>query len=255
MEEKSLAGGHNTIDALGQFRLHPVLGTFGDDLHVSQSVLYMLASSVLILLFLYLGMRRRAIVPGRFQAAAELAYEFIYRMASDQIGHQGRRFFPFIFTLFFFILFGNYIGLIPGSFTYTSHIAVTAGLAIMVFVVALVVALVSQGVKFFTHFLPEGAPIAMAPLLVPIEILTFLSRPVSLSIRLFANMVAGHVMFEMFAAFTILLGGLHLIGPVLGVAPLIVNMALMALELLVGALQAYVFAILTCIYLREAVAH
>ncbi len=255
MEEKSLAGGQNTIDALGQFRLHPVLGALGTDLYISQSVLYMLVSSVLILLFLYLGMRRRAIVPGRFQAAAELAYEFIYRMASDQIGHEGKRFFPFIFTLFFFILFGNYIGLIPGSFTYTSHIAVTAALAIMVFVVALIVALVSQRLKFFTHFLPEGAPIAMAPLLVPIEILTFLSRPVSLSIRLFANMVAGHVMFEMFAGFTILLGGLHLIGPVLGIAPLIVNMALMALELLVGALQAYVFAILTCIYLREAVAH
>ena len=255
MEEKSLAGGQNTIDALGQFRLHPVLGALGTDLYISQSVLYMLVSSVLILLFLYLGMRRRAIVPGRFQAAAELAYEFIYRMASDQIGHEGKRFFPFIFTLFFFILFGNYIGLIPGSFTYTSHIAVTAALAIMVFVVALIVGLVSQRLKFFTHFLPEGAPIAMAPLLVPIEILTFLSRPVSLSIRLFANMVAGHVMFEMFAGFTILLGGLHLIGPVLGIAPLIVNMALMALELLVGALQAYVFAILTCIYLREAVAH
>ncbi len=251
----SLAGGHSTIDALGQFRLHPVLGALGTDFYVSQSVLYMLASSVLILLFLYVGMRRRAIVPGRLQAAVELAYEFIYRMASDQIGHEGRRFFPFVFTLFFFILFGNYIGLIPGSFTYTSHIAVTAALAVMVFAVALIVALLSQGVKFFTHFLPEGAPIAMAPLLVPIEILTFLSRPVSLSIRLFANMVAGHVMFEMFAAFTILLGGLHLVGPVLGVAPLIVNMALMALELLVGALQAYVFAILTCIYLREAVAH
>ena len=250
-----MAGGQNTIDALGQFRLHPVLGALGADLYISQSVLYMLASSALILLFLYLGMRRRAIVPGRFQAAAELAYEFIDRMASDQIGQQGKRFFPFIFTLFFFILFGNYIGLIPGSFTYTSHIAVTAALAILVFAVALIASLVSQGLKFFTHFLPEGAPIAMAPLLVPIEILTFLSRPVSLSIRLFANMVAGHVMFEMFAGFTILLGGLHLIGPVLGVAPLVVNMALMALELLVGALQAYVFAILTCIYLREAVAH
>jgi len=250
-----LAAGENKIDALGQFTLHPVLGSLGTQLHVSQSVIYMLVSSALILLFLYLGMRPGAIVPGRFQAAAELAYEFIYRMASDQIGHEGRRFFPFIFTLFFFILIGNYIGLIPGSFTYTSHIAVTAALAIMVFVVALVVALATQRMKFFGHFLPEGAPIAMAPLLVPIEILTFLSRPVSLSIRLFANMVAGHVMFEMFAAFTILLGGIHLIGPVLGAAPLIVNMALMALELLVGALQAYVFAILTCIYLREAVAH
>ena len=141
-------------------------------------------------------------------------------MASDQIGHEGKRFFPFVFTLFFFILVGNYIGLIPGSFTFTSEIAVTAALAIMVFVVAVIVSLASQGFGFFTHFMPEGAPIAMAPLLVPIEILTFLSRPVSLSIRLFANMVAGHVMFEMFAAFTIMLGGIHLIGPLLGVAPL-----------------------------------
>ena len=250
-----MAAEQKSIDALGQFKLHPVLGTLGEQLHVSQSVLFMLLSSVLILLFLYAGMRPRAIVPGRLQAAAELAYEFIYNMASDQIGPQGRRFFPFVFTLFSFILVGNYIGLFPGAFTYTSHIAVTAALAIMVFVIAVIVSLTSQGLKFFTHFMPEGAPIALAPLLVPIELLTFLSRPVSLSIRLFANMVAGHVMFDMFAAFTIMLGGLHLIGPVLGVAPLIVNMALMALELLVGALQAYVFAILTCIYLREAVAH
>jgi F-type H+-transporting ATPase subunit a len=250
-----LAAESNKIDALGQFSLHPVLGGLGTQLHVSQSVIYMLVSSVLIVLFLYLGMRPRAIVPGRFQSAAELAYEFVYHMASDQIGHQAKRFFPFVFTLFFFILFGNYLGLIPGSFTYTSHIAVTAALAIMVFVIAVVVSLMSQGMSFFAHFLPEGAPVALAPLLVPIEILSFLSRPVSLSIRLFANMVAGHVMFEMFAAFTIMLGGIHLIGPLLGAAPLIVNIALMALELLVGALQAYVFAILTCIYLREAVAH
>ena len=250
-----MAAADNKIDALGQFELHPVLGPLGAQLHLSQSVLYMLLSAVLILLFLYVGMRPRAVVPGRFQAAAELAYEFIHTMASDQIGHSGTRFFPFIFTLFFFILVGNYVGLIPGSFTYTSHIAVTAALALMVFFVALIVALATQRMHFFRHFMPEGAPIAMAPLLVPIEILTFLSRPVSLSIRLFANMVAGHVMFEMFAAFTIMLGGLHLIGPVLGLAPLVVNMALMALELLVGALQAYVFAILTCIYLREATAH
>ncbi len=250
-----MAAGQNAIDALSQFTLHPVGGALGAQLHVSQSVLYMAVSAVLILLFLYAGIRPRAVVPGRLQAAAELAYEFIYNMASDQIGHDGKRFFPFVFTLFAFILVGNYIGLIPGAFTYTSHIAVTGALAVFVFLLALGVALFSQGFGFFRHFLPEGSPVAMAPLLVPIEILTFLSRPVSLSIRLFANMLAGHVMFEMFAAFTVLLGGLHLIGPVLGAAPLIVNMALMALELLVGALQAYVFAILTCIYLREAVAH
>ncbi|MGI4746836.1 MAG: F0F1 ATP synthase subunit A, partial [Janthinobacterium lividum] len=246
--------GHS-IDALGQFELHPVLGSLGASLRFSQSNLAMVVAALLILALLYIGMRPRALVPGRLQAAAEILYDFIYTMATDQIGHEGRRFFPFIFTLFAFILVGNYIGLIPGSFAFTSHIAVTAGLSILVFVVGLVVALREQGFKFFGHFMPEGAPIALAPLLVPIEILSYLSRPVSLSVRLFANMMAGHVMFEMFAAFTIMLGGIHFIGPVLGIAPLAINVALMALELLVGGLQAYVFAILTCIYLREAVAH
>ncbi|MGI4959309.1 MAG: F0F1 ATP synthase subunit A [Janthinobacterium lividum] len=249
-----MAGGHS-IDALGQFELHPVLGSLGASLRFSQSNLAMVVAALLILALLYIGMRPRALVPGRLQAAAEILYDFIYTMATDQIGHEGRRFFPFIFTLFAFILVGNYIGLIPGSFAFTSHIAVTAGLSILVFVVGLVVALREQGFKFFGHFMPEGAPIALAPLLVPIEILSYLSRPVSLSVRLFANMMAGHVMFEMFAAFTIMLGGIHFIGPVLGIAPLAINVALMALELLVGGLQAYVFAILTCIYLREAVAH
>jgi len=249
-----VAGGHS-IDALGQFELHPVLGSLGASLRFSQSNLLMVIAAAIILIVLYVGMRPRAIVPGRMQAAAELLYDFIHTMALDQIGHEGRRFFPFIFTLFSFILVGNYLGLVPGSFTFTSHIAVTGALAILVFVVGLLVALREQGLKFFGHFMPEGAPVALAPLLVPIEILSYLSRPISLAVRLFANMMAGHVMFEMFAAFTIMLGGIHYIGPVLGIAPLVINMALIALELLVGALQAYVFAILTCIYLREAVAH
>lgn len=249
-----MAGGHS-IDALGQFELHPVLGSLGASLRFSQSSLVMVIAAALILALLYVGMRPRALVPGRLQAAAEIMYDFIYTMATDQIGHEGRRFFPFIFTLFAFILVGNYIGLVPGSFTFTSHIAVTAALSILVFAVGLLVALREQGFKFFGHFMPEGAPVALAPLLVPIEILSYLSRPISLSVRLFANMMAGHVMFEMFAAFTIMLGGIHYIGPVLGIAPLAINVALMALELLVGGLQAYVFAILTCIYLREAVAH
>lgn len=249
-----MAGGHS-IDALGQFELHPVLGSLGASLRFSQSNLLMVIAAAIILIVLYVGMRPRAIVPGRMQAAAELLYDFIHTMALDQIGHEGRRFFPFIFTLFSFILVGNYLGLVPGSFTFTSHIAVTGALAILVFVVGLLVALREQGLKFFGHFMPEGAPVALAPLLVPIEILSYLSRPISLAVRLFANMMAGHVMFEMFAAFTIMLGGIHYIGPLLGIAPLVINMALIALELLVGALQAYVFAILTCIYLREAVAH
>ncbi|MFW7268593.1 F0F1 ATP synthase subunit A [Gluconacetobacter sp. Hr-1-5] len=245
----------STIDALGQFELHPVLGGLGEALRFSQSPLMMIVASVAVLAFLYVGMRPKAVVPGRLQAAAEICYDFIHNMAVDTIGPEGRAFFPFVFTLFFFILAGNYLGLLPFSFAFTSHVAVTVALALMVFVLSVIVSLKVQGAKFFAHFMPAGAPIALAPLLVPIEILSFLSRPVSLSIRLFANMVAGHVMLEMFAAFTIMLAGLGLIGDALAVGPVVINVALMALELLVGALQAYVFAILTCIYLREAVAH
>ncbi|MBB2204221.1 F0F1 ATP synthase subunit A [Gluconacetobacter takamatsuzukensis] len=245
----------STIDALGQFELHPVLGGLGEALRFSQSPLMMIVASVAVLAFLYIGMRPRAVVPGRLQAAAEICYDFIHNMAVDTIGPEGRAFFPFVFTLFFFILAGNYLGLLPFSFAFTSHVAVTVALALMVFVLSVIVSLKAQGAKFFAHFMPAGAPVALAPLLVPIEILSFLSRPVSLSIRLFANMVAGHVMLEMFAAFTIMLAGLGLIGDALAVGPVVINVALMALELLVGALQAYVFAILTCIYLREAVAH
>ncbi|MFT9435626.1 F0F1 ATP synthase subunit A [Acetobacter syzygii] len=245
----------STIDALGQFELHPVLGGLGEALRFSQSPLMMIVASVAVLAFLYIGMRPKAVVPGRLQAAAEICYDFIHNMAVDTIGPEGRAFFPFVFTLFFFILAGNYLGLLPFSFAFTSHVAVTVALALMVFVLSVIVSLKAQGAKFFAHFMPAGAPVALAPLLVPIEILSFLSRPVSLSIRLFANMVAGHVMLEMFAAFTIMLAGLGLIGDALAVGPVVINVALMALELLVGALQAYVFAILTCIYLREAVAH
>ncbi|MFT9164680.1 MAG: F0F1 ATP synthase subunit A [Komagataeibacter saccharivorans] len=245
----------STIDALGQFELHPVLGGLGEALRFSQSPLMMIVASVAVLAFLYVGMRPKAVVPGRLQAAAEICYDFIHNMAVDTIGPEGRAFFPFVFTLFFFILAGNYLGLLPFSFAFTSHVAVTVALALMVFVLSVIVSLKVQGAKFFAHFMPAGAPMALAPLLVPIEILSFLSRPVSLSIRLFANMVAGHVMLEMFAAFTIMLAGLGLIGDALAVGPVVINIALMALELLVGALQAYVFAILTCIYLREAVAH
>lgn len=249
-----MAGG-SSIDVLGQFELHPVLGGLGEALRLSQSPVYMVVACGLVLAFLYFGMKPAAVVPGRFQAAAEICYEFVHNLAVDTIGPEGTAFFPFIFALFFFILAGNYLGLLPFSFTFTSHIAVTFALAMMVFLLSIVVSLKVQGFKFFAHFMPAGAPIALAPLLVPIEILSFVSRPVSLSIRLFANMVAGHVMFDIFASFVIMLAGLGFIGDVLAVGPLVINVALMGLELLVGVLQAYVFAILTCIYLREAVAH
>jgi F-type H+-transporting ATPase subunit a len=241
------------IEPLEQFNLHTTLGAFGHSVNFTQANLMMVAGAVLVLALLYYGSKPRAVVPGRLQAAAELAHDFVYRMATDQIGHEGRRFFPFVFTLFFFVLMGNLLGLIPFMFTYTSHIAVTAALAIMVIVLVTIVALAEHGLKFFTYFFPDGAPVLLAPLIVPIEIISYLSRPVSLSIRLFANMVAGHVMFAVFATFIVMLGSIGVVGMLGAAGPLALNVVLMGFELLVAALQAYVFAILTCIYLHDAV--
>jgi F-type H+-transporting ATPase subunit a len=252
-----LAAEH-TIDALGQFKLTPVLGALGESVNFTQSNLMMVIAGGLTVALLYFGMRPRAIVPGRLQAAAEMAYSFVYDMCIAQIGHEGKRFFPFVFTLFFFILFGNLLGLVPYSFTYTSHIAVTAALAVAVIILVTLVAVFTHGTKFFTtYFFPPGAPKLLAPIIVPVEIISYLSRPVSLSIRLFANMVAGHVMFEVFASFTVMLAGSaalgHFLGPLIAVGPVALNVVLVGFELLVAALQAYVFAILTCIYLHDAV--
>jgi F-type H+-transporting ATPase subunit a len=242
----------HSIDALGQFELHS-MGFMGSAVNFSQSNLLMVIGSVLVLALLHFGARRREVVPGRLQAAAELSYDFVYNMAVDQIGPEGKRYFPFIFTLFFFVLMGNLLGLVPYSFTYTSHIAVTAALAILVIVLVTVVALMEHGLHFFSYFFPSGAPIFLAPLIIPIEIISYLSRPVSLSIRLFANMVAGHVMFAVFASFIVMMGSAGALGVAAAIGPLAVNVVLMGFELLVAALQAYVFAILTCIYLHDAV--
>ncbi len=248
-----MAAGGGKIDALGQFVLHPALGAVGGSVNFTNANLVMLVSSALILGMLVVGMRARAIVPGRLQALAELSYDFIMGMCTDQIGEEGRRFFPFVFTLFFFILLGNLLGLVPYVFTFTSHIAITAGLAVLVFVVMTAVALRLHGLHFFTYFFPAGAPRLLAPIIIPIEIISYLSRPVSLSIRLFANMVAGHVMFEVFATFMVMMAAAGAIGYVGALGPLAINVALMGFELLVAFLQAYVFAILTCIYLHDAV--
>ena len=242
-----------SIDALGQFVLHPALGSVGASVNFTQSNLMMLVSAALILGMLVLGMRPKAIVPGRLQALAELAYDGIHGMCVGQIGEEGKRFFPFVFTLFFFILFGNLLGLLPFSFTYTSHIAVTAALALTVIVLVTVVALMIHGLHFFAYFFPPGAPKLLAPIIVPVEIISYLSRPVSLSIRLFANMVAGHVMFEVFASFILMMAAAGSIGMLGAVGPLALNVILVGFELLVAFLQAYVFSILTCIYLHDAV--
>jgi F-type H+-transporting ATPase subunit a len=243
-----------SIDALGQFTLDTAFGGLGRYVGFTNANVIMVVTALLILALLGLGTRQRALVPGRLQALAEMAHEFIDNMCLETIGPEGKRFFPFVFTLFFFILFGNLLGLFPYFFAFTSHIAITAALAVMVFVLSIVVALVIHGWRFFTFFFPEGAPVLLAPVLVPIEILSFLSRPVSLSIRLFANIVAGHVMWEVFAGFMlIVVAYLGAAGYLAALVPLAINVALVGFELLVAFLQAYVFAILTCLYLHDAV--
>lgn len=248
-----MAAAEPTIDALGQFRLHTSLGPIGSSVNFTQSNLMMVIGGLILLGIIYYGMKPRAVVPGRLQALAEMGYQSVMGMAVGTIGDEGRRFFPFVFTLFFFVLMGNLLGLLPYSFTYTSHIAVTAGLAIMVIVIVTAVALRIHGLHFFTYFWPSGAPKALAPLIIPVEVISYLSRPVSLSIRLFANMVAGHVMFEVFATFVVLIGGAGAVGVLGAIFPMAINVILVGFELLVAFLQAYVFAILTCIYLHDAV--
>jgi F-type H+-transporting ATPase subunit a len=242
-----MAAEGKTMDALSQFELTPIVAGF------SNSNLYMLIAGVAISALMLIGMQPRARVPGRLQSLAEVSYEFIYGLVRDQIGHEGRKFFPFVFTLFMFILFGNMLGMLPYAFTFTSHIAVTFTLALVVFILVTAVALAIHGMHFFSYFFPEGAPKALAPLIIPIEIISYLSRVVSLSVRLFANMVAGHVMLKVFATFVVMMGSAGAIGLLGALAPLAINVALVGFEFLVAFLQAYVFAVLTCIYLHDAV--
>jgi F-type H+-transporting ATPase subunit a len=247
------AEGSSSIDALSQFKLSTALGPIGASVNFTQSNLMMVIAGLLTLGLLWVGMRPRAMVPGRFQAAAELAYETLMSMCVEMIGPEGRKFFPFVFTLFFFILFGNLMGVFPYAFTFTSHIAVTLALSLLVFILVTAVALKLHGLHFFSYFVPPGVPVALAPLMVLIEVISYLSRIISLSVRLFANMMAGHVMLEVFGAFIVMLGAAGLIGWVPAGLSLAVNTALIGFELLVAVLQAYVFAVLTCIYLHDAV--
>jgi len=247
------AEGSNSIDALGQFQLHQALGGLGGSVNFTQSNLMMVVAGFLVLALLWVGMKPRAMVPGRLQAAAELSYEVVMSMCTETIGPEGRKFFPLVFTLFFFILFGNLLGVFPYFFTFTSHIMVTLALTLLVFVLVTVVGLMEHGLHWFSYFLPQGIPVALAPLLVVIEVISYLSRIISLSVRLFANMMAGHVMLEVFGAFIIMLGGLGWLGYLPAALSLGLDTILIGFEILVAVLQAYVFAILTCIYLHDAV--
>jgi len=217
----------------------------GLDLSFTNSAMFMVVALALVTGFLVLGMRRGALVPGRWQCAAELSYEFIAGLIRDTVGAEGRRYFPIVFSLFMFILVGNLLGMVPYSFTFTSHIIVTFALAAVVFIGVTILGFVKHGMRFFGIFVPPGAPLAMWPLLIPIEVISYLSRPISLSVRLFANMLAGHTLVKVIAGFIGIMG-------VFGILPLAVVVALTGLEILIAFLQAYVFAILTCLYINDA---
>ncbi len=245
------------VDPIHQFRivdLFPIAKVGNTEIAFTNSAAFMLAAVVAITAFLVIGTARRGLVPSRLQSAAEIAYEFVATTVRSTAGAEGMRFFPFVFTLFMFILTVNFIGLIPYTFTVTSHIIVTAALAITVFLTVLIYGLIRHGLHFFNLFVPKGVPIYILPLIVFIEILSFISRPISHSVRLFANMLAGHITLQVFASFIILMGGaMGAIGWAGGVLPFAMIVVLIALETLVAFLQAYVFAILTCIYLNDAI--
>lgn len=223
----------------------PLFSIGGSEIAVTNSAVFMIAAVALSSVLLLAGASKGAMIPGRLQAMSELFYEFIANMIRDNVGAAGKKFFPFIFTLFIFTLFGNVLGLLPYGFTFTSHIAVTFFMALVVFLAVTLIGIYKHGLHFFSLFFPHGAPLFTAPILIPIEIVSYLSRPISLSVRLFANMTVGHVLLKVLAGFVVALG-------IFGVVPLAVLVAITALELLIALLQAYIFTILCCIYLNDA---
>src|SRR5262245_23139768 len=244
------------MDPIHQFEiknLFPIMRIGGTEIAFTNSALFMIFALGLILLLMLGATRSRALVPGRMQAVAEMSYEFIATTLRSAAGSEGMRFFPLVFSLFMFILAVNLIGMIPYAFTVTSHIIITVSLALLVFFTVVIYGFRKHGLHFFKLFVPSGVPIYILPLVTFIEVLSFLSRPVSHSVRLFANMLAGHIMLKVFGGFVVMLGGLGFLGSVGAILPLGLTVALTALELLVAFLQAYVFAILTCIYINDAI--
>lgn len=244
------------INPIEQFEIknfEPLVNIGGHQIAFTNSALFMLIIVVLVSALMIGATAPRAIVPGRLQSAAEMSYEFVAHTLRSSAGAEGMKFFPFVFTLFMFVLAANLIGLIPYSFTVTSQLIVTVALALTVFLVVVVYGFWRNGLHFFKLFVPSGVPKVFLLLIVPIEILSFVSRPVSHSVRLFANMLAGHITLQVFAGFIIMLAGFGVLGWFGAALPFILVVMLTALELLVAFLQAYVFAILTCIYLNDAI--
>ncbi len=247
-----------------QFQILPIvdlhLGSI--DISLTNSALWMIIGTGAICIFFLMATRRAALIPGRVQSMAEVLYEFVSDLVRDTIGPEGRKFFPYVFTLFIWILVMNLFGLLPSlpviiphelhTFTPTSHLIVTLALAMVTISIVIVYGFAKNGLKFFKLFAPSGVPLWLMPILVPVEVISFLSRPLSLAIRLFANMFAGHVILKLFAGFVVSLLGAGGAVMLFGIAPFLGAIAVTALEFLVAALQAYVFAVLTCIYLSDA---
>lgn len=243
--EQHVAG---VVDSpLEQFAIETILPLSVGPVNISftNSALWMCLAVIVTLGFMLGATYKKSLIPGYWQLTGEMFYLMIANMVNDSVGNKGKIYFPFIFTLFMFVLFGNMLGLLPTGFTFTSHIAVTFFMAAVIFIAVTVLGIFLHGGRFFSLFLPHGTPWFLAPILIPIEMLSYLSRPVSLSVRLFANMVVGHVLLKVLAGFVILMG-------VFGVIPFVSLVAITALEVLVAFIQAYVFAILTCVYLHDA---
>ena len=236
----------NPMHQFNVYKIGPEIKINGIDLSFTNASLFMLISGIFISLFLLLGTKDRKIVPGKFQLISEMLYNFISKMISDTAGKKAKPYFSFIFSLFIFVLFCNMVGMLPYSFTVTSHIIVTLAFAMFIFIGVTILGFVIHGFKYLKIFVPSGVPMVLLPIIMIIEIISYLSRPVSLSVRLFANMMAGHTMLKVFGGFVISLG------LVAGWLPLTFSVALTGLEILVAFLQAYVFAFLTCIYLNDA---
>ena len=236
----------NPMHQFNVYKIGPEIKINGIDLSFTNASLFMLISAISISIFLLLGTKDKKIIPGKFQLLSEILYNFISKMISDTAGKKAKPYFPFIFSLFIFVLFCNMVGMLPYSFTVTSHIIVTLAFAMFIFIGVTILGFVIHGFKYLKIFVPSGVPVVLLPIIMIIEIISYLSSPVSLSVRLFANMMAGHTMLKVFGGFVISLG------LVAGWLPLTFSVALTGLEILVAFLQAYVFAILTCIYLNDA---
>jgi F-type H+-transporting ATPase subunit a len=244
------------MDPIHQFEIkkHFVIGTIGgQEIAFTNSAVFMVIVVLLITALMIGGTASRSLVPGRLQSVAEIFYEFVANMVTNSAGTEGMKFFPLVFTLFMFVLFANIIGMIPYTFSITSQIIITATLAALVFLVVVVYGFWKNGLRFFNVFVPKGIPIYIVPLVFVIELMSFLSRPISHSVRLFGNMLAGHLTLYVFAAFVTMLGGVGILGLLGASLPFALVVALYALELLVALVQAYVFAVLTCIYLNDAI--